>query len=175
MNQDDLSKQLNSFSISSSEEKITEALNKTHIASTPTVPSIFSLPSQPTQPSPSQQPSFYSGDVQNKTNYLNTDTTSDWDPSSSSTSHWNHTPSQTTVTEDGWGDGPPSYTSISQGTYFGFNSILEAPNAILAHSTHANASTNTTAFSRYRGMPVTFASAAAEAAAGATKNSDIPK
>ncbi|OAD06031.1 hypothetical protein MUCCIDRAFT_182879 [Mucor lusitanicus CBS 277.49] len=162
--QDNLSTQLNRFSISSGEDKITEALHKTHITATPKAPSIFSLPSQP---SPSQQqPAFYSGDVQNKTNYDgSTDTTSDWDPSSAN--HWNTTPPQTTVEEDGWGDGPPSYSSISQGTYFGFNSILEAPNAMLARPSHAETSTNTTAFSRFKHMPVTFASAAAEAAAAA--------
>ncbi|GAN08834.1 hypothetical protein MAM1_0226c08351 [Mucor ambiguus] len=173
MNQDDLSKQLNNVSISSGEENITEALHKTHIAPTHTVPSIFSLPSQPAQPP--QQPAIYSGDVQNKTDYTTTDTTSDWDPSSAA-SHWNNAQLQTTVEEDGWGDGPPSYTSISQGTYFGFNSILEAPNAMLAQVSQTQINTNVTAFSRFRNMPVTFASAAAEAAAaGATKNGDMPK
>jgi len=162
MDQDDLSKQLDGFSISSGEEKITRALDKTHIASTSTVPSIFSSSSAPP---PSQQPSFYSGHVQNDNK---ADTTSDWDPSAAaaSSSQWNNNGSPQTATEqDGWGEGPPSYTSISQGTYFGFNSILEAPSAMLAHpSSQANSNTNTTAFSRFRNVPVTFTSAAAEAA-----------
>ncbi|KAL9549540.1 hypothetical protein PS6_006026 [Mucor atramentarius] len=145
MNQDDLSNQLHSFSISSGEDKITE-------------------PSSPQQP-------VYSGDVQNKTNYVNKDTTSDWDPSSAA-SHWNSSNNSNDQlpqgsTEDGWGEGPPSYTSISQGTYFGFNSILEAPKSILASSPQMNQ--NTTAFSRFRHTPVTFTSAAAEAA---SKNSE---
>ncbi|EPB87320.1 hypothetical protein HMPREF1544_05845 [Mucor circinelloides 1006PhL] len=169
MNQDDLSNQLHSFSISSGEDKITDALDKTHIASLPAVPSIFSLPQVSQSASPQQH--VYSGDVQNKTNYVNKDTTSDWDPSSAA-SHWssnsnsNVQPPQDS-TEDGWGEGPPSYTSIPQGTYFGFNSILEAPKSIIANSPQMNQ--NTTAFSRFRHTPVTFTSAAAEAA---SKNSE---
>ncbi|CAO3650519.1 unnamed protein product [Mucor fragilis] len=157
MDHNDLSKQLDSFSISSDQEKITRALDKTHIASTP----IFGAPS------PSQQPSVYSGLMPNS----HADTTSDWDPAAAAAATASsHVPP---AEQDGWGEGPPSYTSISQGTYFGFNSILEAPNAMLARPPQANASTNTTAFSRFRNAPVTFASAAAEAA----KNSggDIPE
>ncbi|KAL9544384.1 hypothetical protein MBANPS3_007650 [Mucor bainieri] len=168
MNQDDLSKQLHNFSISSGEEGITEALQKTHIASTSTVPSIFSVPVQAPQPPPPPQPQphhYYQGNVQNKTNY-DGNTTSDWDPSSAA-SNWNTTSSSSKAEDGGWGDGPPSYTSISQGTYFGFNSIMAAPNAMLLaqpSQTQTDTTTNTTAFGRFRHTPVTFVSAAAEAA-----------
>ena len=163
MNQEDLSKQLNSFTISSSEEKISQALDKAHLSYSP-APSIFSLPQrqqqQQQQPSlPNQQP-IYNGDVQNKTNYIDNDTTSDWDPAA--TSNWKSTNNNNHhESEDGWGEGPPSYTSISQGTYFGFNSIMQSPDTVIANRPQLN---NTQAFGRYKNTPITFTSAAAEAA-----------
>ncbi|KAG2196303.1 hypothetical protein INT46_005827 [Mucor plumbeus] len=159
MNQEDLSKQLNNFTISSNEEKLSQALDKAHLSSS-SAPSIFSLPQRQQPPSlPKQQP-IYNGDVQNKTNYIDNDTTSDWDPAA--TSNWKSTNNNNHhESEDGWGEGPPSYTSISQGTYFGFNSIMQSPDTVIANPSQLN---NIQAFSRYKNMPVTFTSAAAEAA-----------
>ncbi|KAI8090116.1 uncharacterized protein B0P05DRAFT_529412 [Gilbertella persicaria] len=68
--------------------------------------------------------------------------------------HTTQTPSNKT-TEEGWGEGPPSYTSVFQDTHFGFNSILHSP--ITPHHP-----TEHKAFNQFKHKPVTFLSAAKE-------------
>ncbi|RCH98774.1 hypothetical protein CU097_014641 [Rhizopus azygosporus] len=55
--------------------------------------------------------------------------------------------------DDGWGEGPPSYTAILQGTYFGFNSVLHNSTIKKDNSTAAQE-----AFSRFKDKPVSFTS-----------------
>ncbi|CEP15994.1 hypothetical protein [Parasitella parasitica] len=173
MHQDDLYEKLNSFSISSNEDKLTQAMNRAHISSpaSSSAPFTFNLPSLPQQPQPqqqtsrppqTQQPTIYSEDVQNKTDYIGNKTTSDWDPAAKSNWDSNSAANQHGDTQDGWGEGPPSYTSISQGTYFGFNSTIQPSGPVASLTPQLNA--NTQAFNRYKNTPVSFISAAKEAA-----------
>lgn len=140
----DLANQLSSFSISTQEERLTQQLGQTHITSSSN--SIFSIPPHLQQP------------IVNNNN-----TTPVVHPNTES---WENKPQWDTTNtnegqEEGWGDGPPSYTSISQGTYFGFNSIMEAPK--LANQSVQNSSSPSAnqAFGRFKSTPVTFTSAAA--------------
>ncbi|KAI8640213.1 hypothetical protein BD408DRAFT_420123 [Parasitella parasitica] len=165
MHQDDLYEKLNGFSISSNEEKLTKALDSTHISSSTSSlakPSIFSLPSQQPQnqfTQPPQQP-IYSGDIQNKTGYIEHNMC-DSDPAAANNWNSGKTTNQHDNSQDGWGEDPPSYTAILQGTYFGFNSILKPSDAISNLSPQQT--TNAQAFSRYKNSPVSFISAAKEA------------
>ncbi|KAG2210339.1 hypothetical protein INT47_003324 [Mucor saturninus] len=167
----DLTKHMNAFSISSSDEKLSQQLDKTHLESTH---SIFTVPSRPhPQPSQqyhvSQQQAFLQKQQQqsprqqqqpearwnqqqdavtwNKGNTDPWDTHHDqlWDPSSSD-------PQQ----DEGWGQGPPGYTTISQGTYFGFNSILESPDIATMSKRDETTESSRQAFSKYKNKPVTF-------------------
>lgn len=118
----DLNKKLQSFSISSEEEKITKELQNTHLTNKDNnPPSIFSITNattttKPTQPVIEKQP-------------------------------------KQDEEESGWGEGPPSYTSISQGTYFGFNSLIHSELTVTSASPSASQ-----AFSQYKDKPVTFTS-----------------
>ncbi|KAI8356626.1 hypothetical protein EDC96DRAFT_576793 [Choanephora cucurbitarum] len=116
--------QLDSFSISTTEEKITRQLEATHLNKPP---SIFQVPNEPQQPQlqPKQE----------------------WQPLSL----------EKETEDEGWGDGPPSYTSISQGTYFGLNSILQPT----LYQPSTPSTTSSQAFSKFKHQPVSFVSAAA--------------
>ncbi|GAA5795799.1 hypothetical protein HPULCUR_001161 [Helicostylum pulchrum] len=70
---------------------------------------------------------------------------------------WND--NSATDEDEGWGKGPPGYTSITQGTYFGFNSIMEAP--VIATMSDPTQSSTSGAFGRFKNTPVSFTSAAA--------------
>ncbi|KAG2229617.1 hypothetical protein INT48_004078 [Thamnidium elegans] len=70
---------------------------------------------------------------------------------------WND--NNTTDEDEGWGKGPPGYTSITQGTYFGFNSIMETP--VIATMSDPTQPSTSEAFSRFKNTPVSFTSAAA--------------
>jgi hypothetical protein len=147
MSQHDLTRQLQSFSISSEEEKVTQKLTNTYLEPT-LITSIFSIPKTPqtTQtPQAPQQSTFPSHSIQ-ETN------ATDWSTKNTS---WILNDAQT-QDDDGWGAGPPSYTSISQGTYFGFNSIITP---IIDNSSNSTELHNTQAFSRFKNKPVSFNSA----------------
>ncbi|CAO3663622.1 unnamed protein product [Rhizopus stolonifer] len=114
----DLNKQLQSFSISSEEEKITKGLKNAQLTDRNT--SIFSVPKATTK-----------------------------------TTNFQETQPKQTEEEDGWGEGPPSYTSISQGTYFGFNSIIQSD---ILPTTTTESPNEQQAFSRFKNKPVSFTS-----------------
>lgn len=170
MSQDPNQFDLSSFSISSQEEKLAHQLGQTRL--TPTH-SIFSVPSSSSNQPPQQHVNNYNNTTNNSNTFSNTpaptnpsqDWTSNaqWDTSSASQQQQ---PLQSHGDSDeGWGDGPPSYTSISQGTYFGFNSIMEASKHNGMPSTTEDATTlspaSQRAFGRFKNTPVTFTSAAA--------------
>lgn len=173
----DLANQLNSFSISTTEERLTQQLNKTHIAATTTTPSIFALPSQfqqQAQQSAETRSTFVLPPPQTTT--VNTTSDSDWNGNEwDAIADWTGNSNTTKKDNDGWGEGPPSYTAITQGTYFGFNSIMEAPTRLAPtttstteeNSTNEISQTQAQAFSRYKNTPITFTSAAAAQAAQA--------
>lgn len=167
MSQDPNQFDLSSFSISSQEEKLAHQLNQTHLASTH---SIFSVPSSSNQP---RHVNNHNSTTNNSNTFLNTSAPSDsqdwtchaqWDTSTASQQQQQPLQSQGDSGE-GWGDGPPSYTSISQGTYFGFNSIMEASKdngmPTVAADTTALSPAGQRAFGRFKNTPVTFTSAAA--------------
>ncbi|KAG1462189.1 hypothetical protein G6F56_005568 [Rhizopus delemar] len=118
----DLNKQLQSFSISSEEEKITKELENAQLTDRNT--SIFSVPKATT----------------NTTNFQETQP---------------QPPPKQTEEKDGWGEGPPSYTSISQGTYFGFNSIIQSD---ILPTTTTESPNEQQAFSRFKNKPISFTS-----------------
>lgn len=138
MSNDDLSHLLNTFSISTNEEKLTQQLDQTHLDSNKT-PSIFNV--QTTTSNQQQQQQWLP--PQTNTNEQG------WNPDT--------TVNNTSNEEEGWGDDPPAYTSISQGTYFGFNSIMQPE--IYNRTTTSETTQNTTAFSKYKNKPVSFTSA----------------
>ncbi|GAA5811945.1 hypothetical protein MFLAVUS_005392 [Mucor flavus] len=128
--QNDLSSYWNSLSISSEEEKLTQKLDKTHLVHKS---NIFAVPT----PAPSQ-PTKDQSDL---------NTFKQWNDNSA------------TDEDEGWGKGPPGYTSITQGTYFGFNSIMEAP--VIATMSNPTQPSTSGAFGRFKNAPVSFTSAAA--------------
>jgi hypothetical protein len=176
MNDDaDLANQLNSFSISSSEERLAQDFDKTHISTNApnTTPSIFASPSQfqqQAQQNATARSSFLSlsqttvNNNNNNNNWNTASTAIQWDGNNVD---WNNEGQNEQKDEEGgWGEGPPSYTSISQGTYFGFNSIMEAPTGLVAATNNTTdnsqaAAAAATAFSGFKNTPVTFTSAAA--------------
>jgi hypothetical protein len=121
-----LENQLQSFSISSTDERIANDLANTHITSR----NMFGTPSASlpvtAPPTTTQQKKESDG----------------WGDDDDG---------------EGWGKGPPSYTSIIQGTYFGFNSIME-PSPEVAQEL-PTPQQQTQAFNRYKNKQTTFSSA----------------
>jgi hypothetical protein len=124
-----LENQLQSFSISSADERIANDLANTHITSR----NMFGTPSAslhvtappPAPPTTTQQKKEGDG--------------------------WGEDDGE------GWGKGPPSYTSLIQGTYFGFNSIME-PSPEVAQEL-PTPQQQTQAFNRSKNKKTTFSSA----------------
>jgi hypothetical protein len=146
MSQHDLTRQFESFEISLKEEQVIQQLSKTNLEST-LKNSIFSIPKS-TQVANVPQPTLQQhSNKEPDANHWNTANAQSW--------ALNTTETQDDDTE-GWGTGPPSYTSISQGTYFGFNSIItpsviDNNNPVQLH--------NTQGFGRFKNKPVSFTSA----------------
>ncbi|CAO3642694.1 unnamed protein product [Mucor hiemalis] len=126
-------------------EKLAHQLNQTRLTSSK---SIFTVP-------PSNQLSAHVNNYNNSNTFSNTAQVGNtWESQP--------TASQPPKDDEGWGDGPPSYTSISQGTYFGFNSIMEASklNGLPVSNTPISPA-GERAFGQFKNTPVTFTSAAA--------------
>lgn len=141
----DLSSQWQSFSISSEEEKLTNKLNQTHLVNRN---NLFTVPTRPENPITT-------------TTTTTTNTTSQSKDPSDLVQQWGNSTTTNDQEDEGWGKGPPGYTAISQGTYFGFNSIIETP-AVASMSTNNNSQPSQSgAFSRFKDTPVSFTSAAA--------------
>ncbi|KAI8975426.1 hypothetical protein BDF20DRAFT_836829 [Mycotypha africana] len=159
----DFTSRLSSFSISTSEEKLTQQLDTTHITPTSTMPSIFATNSLNNNNlgSLQQQQQQRNHFPNNSTNVNSTQVDNDnkWDIQKQSEGN--------NEEEDGWGDAP-AVTAVNQDTLFGFNSIMETPEFVrkaqLANTTtyDKNCYAAQHAFQQYRNKPVSFTSAAAE-------------
>lgn len=158
MSHQDLTQQLKSFQISSEEDRVAHALSKTHLEPTSNN-SIFSIPKPPqansvtttettNQPPEQRSPTL----LQQHNEEANGE---DWKANVS----WSYNKKGTLDNNDnvGWGTGPPSYTSITQGTYFGFNSIITPSHVIIDNE--PTQLRNTQAFNCFKNKPVSFTSA----------------
>lgn len=151
----DLTKQLNSFSISSNEEILAQKLNKTSLVPLnsmfSTSPHLQQFQQQPQQQPPQQtQPTASWNQRQNAVAWAK-----------ENADHWNTNGelpwnAESAGKDEGWGDGPPGYTTISQGTYFGFNSIMELPDKGNLSKTSVSTDASRQAFSKFKNKPVTF-------------------
>jgi hypothetical protein len=155
MSQHDLTRQLESFQISSEEERVVQQLSKTNLEPTMNT-SIFSIPkaSQASAQAPQAPQQQLPPTLPQHANQE--DDANDWNTANASWASNNTVQTQNDDSE-GWGTGPPSYTSIIQGTYFGFNSII-TPSAVTDNSNPVQLH-DTQAFSRFKNKPVSFTSA----------------
>lgn len=127
----DLVQQLNAFSVSTPEEKLSNRLTSTH------------LQSRPAQ-------AFFGGTTTTTTNNSSSKTPQ---PTSASPS-W-LTEEDNKKQDEGWGDLPSVHSGISQDYQFGFNSILSSNYAPEPKRSVAPNS----AFARFKHAPVSFTNA----------------
>lgn len=163
----DLNKHMNAFSISSNDEKLAQQLDKTHLQPSN---SIFTVPSRPhQQPLPQQQqlsqqqPSLHYQQQQQKqqptAGWNQQQDAATWNKGNADPWETHNDPpwnSSSGDQDEGWGQGPPGYTTISQGTYFGFNSIIESPDIATMSKRDEVTENSRKAFSKYKNKPVTF-------------------